>query len=368
MTELFGIRDPWLLDRAAALGHAMQLTNIVRDVGEDLRAGRVYLPAAWLKAHGLDRSKLEWMMSAGVILPEYARLVEFILRAAEAEYDFAAPAIRRLPGFFGRPVAVAAGVYRGIHEAVRQNGYDNLTRRARTGPVTKLRLAVSALWRPPREAAGPGRPVLTRLARLAIPAVLMLVAARAVSAQEPLTHADPERTAHAAPLPAAWRILSDVGDLWLRAVEDADAVAIGLAEVERTRARWDQAGGEVRDDLDRLLAAYEGSLLALQARHGGGPRERLRLLREGFAALDAAVAADPAAPDVRYIRLMTGFYLPRVFGRRDEVNADLDALVDLLPASSGRFPPALYPEVVRFVIEHGDPDDRARSRLEGALR
>jgi 15-cis-phytoene synthase len=368
MTELFGIRDPWLLDRAAALGHAMQLTNIVRDVGEDLRAGRLYLPEVWLAAHGLDRSELEWMMSTGVILPEYARLVEFVMGVAEAEYEFAAPAIRRLPGFFRRPVAVAADVYRGIHEGVRENGYDNLTKRARTGPLTKLRLAVSALWRSRPEREGLGRPVLARLARLAIPAVLVLLAARAVSGQEPVIPAEPVQVADAVAWPAPWRVLSDVGDLWLQAVEDADAVALGLAEVERTRERWGQAGGAVRHDLERLLAAYEGSFLALRARHGGGPRERLRLLREGFAMLDAAVAADPAASDVRYIRLMTGFYLPRVFGRRDEVRADLGALADLLPSSAHRFPPALYPEVVRFVLEHGDPDDGARSRLEGALR
>ncbi|MCB9598565.1 MAG: phytoene/squalene synthase family protein, partial [Sandaracinaceae bacterium] len=54
MTLLMGPRDPRVLARAADLGVAMQLTNIARDVGEDARAGRLYLPMAWLRAEGLD--------------------------------------------------------------------------------------------------------------------------------------------------------------------------------------------------------------------------------------------------------------------------------------------------------------------------
>ena len=53
LTELHGVRDPWMLERAAALGHAMQLTNILRDVGEDWDQGRVYIPLAILADHGL---------------------------------------------------------------------------------------------------------------------------------------------------------------------------------------------------------------------------------------------------------------------------------------------------------------------------
>ena len=54
LTELFGIHDPWVLERAFALGHAMQLTNILRDVGEDLSAGRLYLPLDRMEHYGFD--------------------------------------------------------------------------------------------------------------------------------------------------------------------------------------------------------------------------------------------------------------------------------------------------------------------------
>src|SRR5690606_1544019 len=83
ITTLFGIRDPWMLERAATLGHAMQLTNILRDVGEDLDAGRVYLPESWLRAHGLAVADLRHMRASGTIDPRYARLVEALLRVAE---------------------------------------------------------------------------------------------------------------------------------------------------------------------------------------------------------------------------------------------------------------------------------------------
>ena len=54
MTLVMGRRDPAILARACDLGVAMQLTNICRDVGEDARAGRLYLPLAWLRDNGID--------------------------------------------------------------------------------------------------------------------------------------------------------------------------------------------------------------------------------------------------------------------------------------------------------------------------
>ncbi|MEZ4422676.1 MAG: squalene/phytoene synthase family protein [Gemmatimonadota bacterium] len=147
LTELFGTHDPWVLERAAALGHAMQLTNILRDVGEDLRAGRLYLPASQLGRHGLTRADLEGMSDGErPIDARYRVLVQEMMAIAEADYDAAFEAIPHLPVFFQRPVAVAARVYMGIHEGIRRNGYDNLRRRAYTRVTDKLRLAGVGLW------------------------------------------------------------------------------------------------------------------------------------------------------------------------------------------------------------------------------
>ncbi len=153
ITQLFGFHDRSLLEHAYALGHGMQLTNIVRDVGEDLDRGRVYLPESLLSAHGLDVVDLVELRLAGPPLGDaYRALVEELIGRADSWYDRAWPGIRELPAWYRRPVAVAAQAYRGIHDAVRRNGYDNLTRRASTSLVTKAALGAVGLaqsaWRP----------------------------------------------------------------------------------------------------------------------------------------------------------------------------------------------------------------------------
>jgi phytoene synthase len=148
LTELFGIRDPWVLERAYALGHAMQLTNILRDVGEDLRAGRLYLPSDLMRAHGVDRALLESLEGSRRRAPSgYRSLLEELMEEADAQYARAFQAIPALPRFFQGPVAVAAGVYQGIHREIRRNGYDNLNRRAHTSLPRKMVLAGKALFR-----------------------------------------------------------------------------------------------------------------------------------------------------------------------------------------------------------------------------
>lgn len=146
LTELFGIQDPWVLDRAFALGHAMQLTNILRDVGEDLRAGRIYLPEDLMTRFGVDRELLvSKEKNRSPIFPGYIKLLDHLMAEAEADYKIAFEAIPSLPSFFQGPVAVAAGVYRGIHQEIRKNGYDNLRRRASTSLPRKVLLAAQGL-------------------------------------------------------------------------------------------------------------------------------------------------------------------------------------------------------------------------------
>lgn len=147
LTELAGVREPAVLERAASLGHAMQLTNILRDVGEDWRAGRLYLPAELLDRHGLSEADIG-AMHDGVrpIGARYRALLEEVMEIADEEYRRAFAAIPSLPAGFQRPVAVAARVYRGVHAEIRRRGYDNLTVRARTSAATKLVLGLWALW------------------------------------------------------------------------------------------------------------------------------------------------------------------------------------------------------------------------------
>jgi len=147
ITELFGIHDPWILERAFALGHAMQLTNILRDVGEDMRAGRLYLPEDRMKRHGIDRAFLEAKIANGSpVFPGYRALLNELMAAAESDYTKAFEGIPALPAPLRAPVAVAASLYRGILGEIRRNGFDNLHRRAVTSLPRKLLLAAAGVW------------------------------------------------------------------------------------------------------------------------------------------------------------------------------------------------------------------------------
>lgn len=147
LTERVGVHDPGVVERAYELGHALQLTNIVRDVGEDLDRGRCYLPVEVLERHGLDRHRLEAVRSADddSIPPGYAGLMEEMMELADASYDSALEAVVALPGTFARAAIIAARVYQGIHDALRRGGYDSLHRRVHTRRLDKAKLAAAAL-------------------------------------------------------------------------------------------------------------------------------------------------------------------------------------------------------------------------------
>lgn len=142
ISELFDVRDPVVLKKAESMGHAMQLTNILRDVGEDLRAGRCYLPAELLGRYNLTRSQLRAERApAG-----YSALMEEMMAAAESKYDAGFDGLLDLPRQLRLPVSVAAHVYRGILNEIRAAGYDNLSRRATTSGSKKAVLAAKAMF------------------------------------------------------------------------------------------------------------------------------------------------------------------------------------------------------------------------------
>lgn len=142
LTRTAGTHDAWVLERAAALGHAMQLTNILRDVGDDHRMGRIYLPLQDLMDAGLTESDLRDYVE-GRRAPDkvWRELMERLMERADSDYRSAYEGMPHLPWSFRIAVAVAASVYRGIHDEIRRNGYDNFRRRAVVGSWRKVRLA-----------------------------------------------------------------------------------------------------------------------------------------------------------------------------------------------------------------------------------
>lgn len=161
MTYVMGVRDPKVLARACDLGLAMQLTNISRDVGEDLRAGRLYLPATWLREAQLDATELQTQPRHS---PALARIVERLLSAADRYYARADIGIAALPRDCRVAIRAARLIYADIGRVIRQRGFDAVTQRAHTGSLRKLWLALRSLgawlWtprpnlEPPAPAAG----------------------------------------------------------------------------------------------------------------------------------------------------------------------------------------------------------------------
>ena len=127
--------------RAVELGQAMQLTNILRDVGEDLGRGRCYLPATWLERFGVSVADLY----RGDISPGYEALVAALAERAHGLYRSAWEGIPRLHGTAPAAVGVAALSYEGILHKLEQNRWDNLTRRAHLRSVERLALIPRAV-------------------------------------------------------------------------------------------------------------------------------------------------------------------------------------------------------------------------------
>jgi len=147
LTELVGVRNAWAFERAADLGHAMQITNIIRDVGEDWHRGRCYLPMDMLEKHHLSLSDLDQILGGSVNPPRnYIAMMEELMDEAEAHYRLALQGVPSLPDFFQKPVLVAALVYRSIHAALRSNHYDNFRKRAQSSAFKKFRIGLHALW------------------------------------------------------------------------------------------------------------------------------------------------------------------------------------------------------------------------------
>lgn len=121
---------------ALALGEAMQLTNIVRDVGEDFARGRIYLPSELLERHGVTVGDLR----SGVPSRRYQALLHELVVLADSLYRRGWGGIGKLEGTAAWAVAFAALNYQAILAKVEKNGYDNLTRRAFVAPLERVSL------------------------------------------------------------------------------------------------------------------------------------------------------------------------------------------------------------------------------------
>ncbi|MDQ3396703.1 MAG: phytoene/squalene synthase family protein [Deinococcota bacterium] len=130
------------LRAALSLGQAMQLTNILRDVGEDLSSGRCYLPADLLRKHRVDLAELQ----EGRVSEGYIALVEELSEVARSLYRQGWQGIPKLSCPASTAVGVAALNYEAILEKLRRNNYNNLTERAHLRPIERIILIPRAVY------------------------------------------------------------------------------------------------------------------------------------------------------------------------------------------------------------------------------
>ncbi len=177
MCVLMGVRDRHRLARACDLGLAMQLTNIARDIGEDARRGRIYLPLEWFSDTGIDPLAFTRCPAA---LTEIRAMTARLLNEADRLYQRSEPGISALPITCRPGIFAARTIYGGIGSVIRAQGYDSITQRAVTSRKRKLGwLGISSL----RAGASVVMPQMATLYAKPQPECAFLVQAAARDAQ-----------------------------------------------------------------------------------------------------------------------------------------------------------------------------------------
>ena len=139
--NIFGRSDPATLNYAHQLGQAMQLTNIIRDVGDDARRGRIYLPLSELqrfdvRAHELLQRSKPWGYS-----DRFAALMKFQAERAHAAYDSALALLPAADRPAQKPGLMMANIYRTLLREIEAQGFQVLHQRTSLTPLRKLWIA-----------------------------------------------------------------------------------------------------------------------------------------------------------------------------------------------------------------------------------
>ncbi len=152
MALVMGASSPSALARACDLGVAMQLSNIARDVGEDARAGRLYLPIAWLREADID---VDNWLAAPRFDARIGAVVGRLLEQAESLYARAAAGVAELPPSCRVGINAARFLYAEIGREVGRRGCNSVDSRAVVAPRRKAALLAQAAvcLRPRRSAA-----------------------------------------------------------------------------------------------------------------------------------------------------------------------------------------------------------------------
>jgi phytoene synthase len=164
--HILGFQSTYAVPYAVKMGVALQLTNILRDVGEDWQMGRLYLPQDELEAFGIGEPDIE----NGRLTPAWRRYMRFAIERNRQLYEQAWPGLELLSPQGRRSVGAAAELYRGILDAIESLDYDVFRHRAHLNRWEKIRrlsrvLTPASLWRSTQDKTG--QPAIENMSRRA---------------------------------------------------------------------------------------------------------------------------------------------------------------------------------------------------------
>jgi 15-cis-phytoene synthase len=187
MAALMDARSPAMVERACDLGVAMQLTNIARDVGEDARNGRLYLPRDWMVEVGIDPDV--WLVNP-VYTPQIGALTARLLGRADVLYKRADQAIARLPATVRPAIYAARLLYAEIGNVVASQKFDSISTRAHTSAARKAWLVGAAMQRAAKPPPKSVLPIQDGIKRALVAAVVSEPAPEPVLTKPPPTVKD----------------------------------------------------------------------------------------------------------------------------------------------------------------------------------
>jgi phytoene synthase len=137
MLPILGYSDPRAIEAATALGTAFQLANFIRDIGEDIDRGRIYMPLDDLARFGVS----EEMLLKRQLTPEIIEAIKYQIARVRDLQDKAEAGIQYLDPISRPCIRAASELYCGIVDEIEANGYDIFNKRAKTSTWRRARVA-----------------------------------------------------------------------------------------------------------------------------------------------------------------------------------------------------------------------------------
>ncbi len=144
---IFGRTQPQTIAYAHKLGLALQLTNIIRDVGDDARRGRIYLPVNELQQFGVTAAELLKRDAPYGYSERFTALMRFQAERAHAAYDEALALLPEADRRAQKPGLMMANIYRALLREVEGTGFQVLHQRIQLTPLRKLWIAMLTNWK-----------------------------------------------------------------------------------------------------------------------------------------------------------------------------------------------------------------------------